>query len=431
LDCHLLNVPAGDMSAYRDDPDHFVRWLGQHQPSGQRNSFVPRRLYGEYLRSVLADVGYRAGREAFEVVTGRVTDLVALPGRRPEVRCHDGRSVAGDSVVLALGHFAPRRPARISPAAEASGRYLADPWSPTVQDLGAAEPHASVLLLGSGLTAVDVALALRSRGHRGPIVAVSRHGLLPHAHRGPEAHDRAPVALHRPLRPALPVLTARELLNALRNRAREIEAGGGDWRGAVDGLRPYSNELWSLLPDVEQRRVLRHLRSYWNVHRHRMAPQGAACVNEMLTGGQLRVLRGRIDRCELATGGLRVAIRGPGDPGTAVEDLDVDYLVNCTGPGSDVAAVGDALLDSLLARGLARPGPHRMGLAVSSDGALLGADGRPSTRLWAIGPLRQGTQWETTAVPEIRSQAAALAGLLAAAVWRGAAGPFDHYEEAV
>jgi uncharacterized NAD(P)/FAD-binding protein YdhS len=230
----------------------------------------------------------------------------------------------------------------------------------------------------------------------------------------PSALLPAPSALlSAPVSPSWPApVSARGLLHAVRQRAAQAEARGDDWRSAIDGLRGDSNQIWDRLPLVEQRRLLRHLRSYWNIHRHRMAPEVAGWIDTLRAQGQVTVTAGRLDECAMGTGGLRVTIRRR--PPAAPEILDVDYLINCTGPESDVTVLGDPLLDALLARGWAVPGRLGMGVAVSAGGALIDQAGVDSTRLWAIGSLRQGTEWETTAVPELRHQAAALAHQLTA-----------------
>lgn len=408
-DRHLLNVPAADMSAFPDDQDHFLRWLGQHHPGFDRNAFVPRGLYGDYLKAALdkARSGVDAARD-LHLVRAQVTDLTEASGGRLMLRCADRRTVACDQVVLALGNFPPRRPAAVGPAVAASDRYLSDPWAG--DGVTKIPIDASVLLLGSGLTAVDITLALAAQGHRGPLHAVSRHGLYPHAHR---VSATAPVVAESTVECAR---NARDLLHAIRTQAQAVQSTGGDWRAVVDGLRPSSNRLWAQLPPAEQRRVLRHLRSYWNVHRHRVAPAAAAGLDGLRASGQLTVTAGRLDGCVPAAAGLRVSIRSRA-PGAGGPQLGViGYLINCTGPDGDVAGTGDRLLESLLARGWARPGPHGVGLAIGADGAVRDHSGHAGGRLWALGSLRQGTTWETTAVPEIRRQAAEVAALVSQAI---------------
>lgn len=403
-DRHLLNVRAGDMSAFPHDPDDFVRWLRPYQGGVHAGSFVSRGLYGQYLKTVLREARQRRGM-SFEVVQDHVIDIARRPGRRLNLSCAQGRSLEADAVVLAVGNFAPARPSAVSPSASASGRYLGDPWSASA--LSAIAPDATVMLLGSGLTAVDTALTLSGNGHRGPILALSRHGLLPESHRDLPAGRPATA---RSLGLGAPATSARDLLVSIRQQVAAAEASGGDWRSVIDGLRGESNLIWAGLPPVEQQRVLRHLRSYWCIHRHRMAPQVAQWIGDLRAAGQFTVRAGRLLRCETGPQGLRMEVleRASREATT----MDVDYLVNCTGPQTDVRALGDPLLDSMLARGLARSGDLGMGLAVGADGAVIDGVGDASGRLWAIGSLRQGTDWETTAVPELRRQAATVAARL-------------------
>ncbi len=179
-DRHLLNVPAGDMSAYPDDPAHFARWLGHHRPGSDARSFVPRRWYGDYLRASLVEARRGAGgHRSFERVRGDVVDITRCSDRLT-LTCAGGRALEADSVVLAPGNFPPRRPHVVPVSAVATGRYIDNPWG--VDSLSGIPVDAAVLILGSGLTAVDTVLSLDDQGHRGPIRLLSRHGLLPEAH---------------------------------------------------------------------------------------------------------------------------------------------------------------------------------------------------------------------------------------------------------
>jgi uncharacterized NAD(P)/FAD-binding protein YdhS len=403
---HLLNVTAADMSARAGDPHHFVRWLRASHGGIDGSAFVPRRLYGDYLQSVLQGaIGDAPGQSSFELVRGDVIDIEPRPAGQFELRCADGRTIRAGAVVLALGNFAPRPLRAVAASVAASGRYVANPWAPGA--LSAIPNDARVLLLGTGLTAVDTALALDDRGHRGPLYAMSRHGLLPAAHLVDPSALEAPGCDTRDT-----AVSARRLVHTIRVRCRQTVDGGGDWRSVIDGLRPESCQLWAQLPAAEQRRVLRHLGTYWSIHRHRMAPQVAGWLEELRTSGRFQVAPGRLAGCSVGPGGVRVALERP-QATPAVPDT-VDYVVACTGPAADVTRLGDPLVDSLLARGLARPGSLGIGFAVTSDGALIDRAGRASEALWALGSLRQGTVWETTAVPELRGQAAALARRLGA-----------------
>ncbi|MGA5304707.1 FAD/NAD(P)-binding protein [Nucisporomicrobium flavum] len=359
---HLLNSRAGAMSADPDDPGHFARWSGAAPAE-----FRPRSEYGRYLRTVLdAAVAAHPGR--FRLRQARATRVFPEAGRGTVV-LDDGTAVRADHIVLATGGPAPARQRLGHP------NYIDDPWRPGALD--ALPPDRPVLLVGTGLTAVDVALTLTADGRRtAPVVAVSRRGLLPLTHT---------VAAAPPAAPALDdCATLRDVVRAVRAAAGDA----GDWRPVVDGMRPYLDRLWTALTADEQDAFLRHLARTWECHRHRMAPEVAARVVGLREAGLLEIRRGGVAAW----------------PGLA----DYAAVVNCAGPGRLPGSAGP-LVAGLLEAGLATPGPHQLGLAIDAQGRVVAADGRVHDRLWLIGPLRRGTQWETTAVPEIRAQARSLA----------------------
>jgi uncharacterized NAD(P)/FAD-binding protein YdhS len=370
---HLLNSRAGAMSADPDDPGHFARWAGSAP-----DEFRPRAEYGEYLRSVFAATAAEHG-DRLEVVRGRAGGLtergVRVAGTTAEIRA--------DEVVVATGNPAMAQPA----ARDGHPDYIADPWRPGVLDaIGSDVP---VLLVGAGLTAVDVALTLTADGNRdAPITAVSRRGQLPLTHSA-VAHPPARLDLDDPH-------SLRDLVRHVRAEA----ARAGDWRTVVDGLRPSMDRLWGGLTSQEQDAFLRHLARPWECHRHRMAPSVGVRIAGLREEGRL----------EVRAGGIR-SMTAPPAGGLLVElEAGVQWfgaVVNCAGPGRLPGAAG-SFARSLLDEGHARVGPHALGLDIDAGGRLVGADGRVRDGLWSIGPLRRGARWETTAVPEIRSQARAL-----------------------
>jgi uncharacterized NAD(P)/FAD-binding protein YdhS len=294
-----------------------------------------------------------------------------------------GRSLRSDAAVLALGAGAPRRPPELTNAP-----YVADPWADGA--LAKIDPSQAVVILGAGLTMVDIADALIARGHTAPIVALSRRGLAPQRHDGPPS----------PAGPAPPTAPLSQRLWRFRRLA------GDDWRIAFDGLRPHTTALWRNLDDAQRRRFLRHLRPYWEAHRHRMAPQVADRFEAWVASGALTLATGRL------TGATREAVTWRGRGETVKRRLEAAVLINATGPESDVRQTPGALLAGLLATGQARPDALRLGLDVTRDGNLIDAGGRPQCGLFAIGPLTRPAFWEATAVPDLRNHAAALAGCL-------------------
>ncbi|WP_165226295.1 FAD/NAD(P)-binding protein [Aquisphaera insulae] len=395
-EAHLLNVAAGLMSALPDEPTHFLDWLRRRDSEAGADTFAPRMVYGDYLQGLL-DEARQSGR--VEPIRDQITDLEL--GDRVALRTAAGRTIVADRVVLALGNPPPADPAGIAVAAGLRG-YVRDPWTPgALDDLAPDEP---IGLIGTGLTAVDFVVEARARGHRGPIVAISRHGFLPQAHR-PSAGPPRPHVLSagRPV-------TARALLRTVRVEARQCQSEGGDWRSVIDGIRPVAQDVWGALEGAERERFLRHLASRWDVHRHRIAPRIAALLESATRSGQLRVIAGRVESIEPA--GASVAVRVRRRDRSDPQVLTFGRLVNCTGPSRDIRDSASPLIRSLIARGIARPGPLALGLEARPSGALIGPDGATNDRLFAIGPLLKERLWETTAVRELRVQARDLAAHL-------------------
>jgi uncharacterized NAD(P)/FAD-binding protein YdhS len=376
---HLLNVPARRMSAYSEDPDHFTRWF-EARGGGGPEDFAPRMLYGDYLVAQLAEAG-------IEAVRGEAADLAG-----GTVRLADGRALAADAVVLAPGNFRPATPRGIDPAALGEA-WIENPWAGGLEGLGARD---IVLLLGTGLTAVDVALTLDATGFKGRIVALSRRGLAPRAH-GPREPMVAPAE-------ALPAACV-ALLRRVRARSEEL-----GWRSAVHELRSVTQAIWAAASPAERRRFLRHLRPWWDVHRHKVAPAVGARIEAMQAEARLAVAAGKLVSAEAVEEGARVSFRMRG--GEAVETLRVARIVNCTGPECDIVRAGEPLLAALLAARRIRQDSLGIGIEVDADCRAIGADGAASDTLAVIGPVTRGTFWESVAVPDIRAQAEQVAARL-------------------
>ena len=304
------------------------------------------------------------------------------------------------AVVLALGNLPPLPPP-LSDSVAHSPRFLGDPWE--VDGMARIPVSAPVLVIGTGLTMVDFVISLDERGHHGPITALSRHGLLPrsHARTGPPVRWEAA---------ALPRAMA-ALLAMVRHRVCDEVTQGGDWRQVIDGLRPHVERIWKDLSHDQRRRFLRHLRPWWDVHRHRLAPQIAQRLTTHLASRRLLVHAGHVCAIDAIDQALELAWRPRGQ--SAVIHLRGAYVVNCAGPASDFHRIRQKLLRELREDGLLRPDPLRLGLDVTDDLRVVDAKGHPSERLFAIGPLTRGHFWEVTAVPEIRRQCEALAQHLA------------------
>ena len=394
---HLLNVRAKNMSAYADVSDHLLRWAQRHYSSSVKpDDFLPRPVYGQYISSQLREAisSYPA---AFRCIRDEAISAAPTAGRT-EIRLKSSPAIIADKVVLALGNFPPAD-LQIPGKSATSSRYVSNPWS--ADAFKDAAHDNSVLLIGSGLTSVDVTVELRARGFEGTIHMLSRRGLLPQRH---AAVPFPPFPTENTPR------TIRGLVRLIRLQVKKAEERGSNWRAVVDSLRPVTQQIWRSLPLAEQRRFLRHLRSYWDVHRHRIAERIADQLTLQLRSGHIQTHAGLIIEYEEHSTCVEVTYRErkSGHP----KKLLVDRVVNCTGPEGDYRRVSSPLLLDIMERGLVRPDALSLGLDVADDGAVVDTQGSPSSLLYALGPLRRGKLWESIAVPELRVQVAALASLL-------------------
>lgn len=398
---HLLNVPAGRMGALADDPGDFLSWLRTQSQIPAWDDFLPRLTYGAYLRQRLIQARRSAERVKLRVVTDAVRNLRPGADGRYMVDHGSGDPWEADWVVLATGNAPPAPLGGVDTALEADGRYVNDPWAPGA--LASLTGRGHVLVVGTGLTMIDVAMTLTSEA-RGAVrvEAISRHGLLPTGHR----ITRCPA----PPQIATPPATALGLVRLVRAHVAAVEADRGDWRGGIDSLRSATGPLWRALPIAQRRRLLRHAVRYWEIHRHRMAPELARRVQAQIDLGNLRITRARLVGAEPSGPRVRALLDPAHAAGPdAARQVTVDAVVNCTGPCGDIDRAASPLLRTLRSAGLVRPDPLHLSLDTDAEGRVIDSDGRSHERLLAMGPLRRGEGWETTAMPEIRQQGGAAA----------------------
>jgi uncharacterized NAD(P)/FAD-binding protein YdhS len=398
---HLLNVPASRMSAIADDQDHFAAWLSSRAETAAYTprSFVPRKIYGDYLKDQLAQaLNDTSGPVHTRVEQARVSSLSrAIKGW--QLTLADGRTMFATQAVIATGNEPPRRLPLQGPVA--SHQLLNDPWDEHAKAL--IRDDADVVLVGSGLTAIDVALELLGRGHKGRIMMLSRHGLLPRVH-------SSAMLSGSWLFPPYPS-SVRDLMRRIRAEASRIPGLEG-WRTAIDSMRPNLPAIWEALSPADRVRFLRHVRPHWEVHRHRMAPEVATQMNSAIGAGAISPEKGRLVRISNSSKGrLNLAIRRL----SKEFQVDADFVVNCTGPDCNPSVSRNPLITSLLEKGIVRPDPLRLGLDTSAEERLIAADGSAHPDLYAVGPAARGRLWEVTAIPEIRTQVTRLSRLLAPA----------------
>lgn len=399
---HLLNVPAGNMSAWPDRPNDFVNWAAERHGNARAADFLPRAWYGEYVReTMLAEASAGNAAAKLDVVFDEVRRVARHPERGWMVHLARGSSLRADAVVLAIGHRPPSDPI----GAQWTGprtRFIANPWRPFAMNMvGSDEP---VVVLGSGLTAVDTVLSLAQEARRAPITLISRHGLVP------QAHTAAPVAPAR-LQSLVADLVAmpggvsvRTVFRMLRDKVRLLARAGVDWRSVVDGLRPHTAALWKAMPTNERRRLLARLRVFWEVHRHRMASAVAERFSGMVERGEVRVVAGSVEAATADFDAVRLTIRERG--GNRHFEMLAGWVINCTGPTPSNSAESNPVIGSLLVDGWLRRDELALGIETADDGNAIDAGGNEVRDLLVVGTLRKPALWESTAVPELRLQAA-------------------------
>jgi uncharacterized NAD(P)/FAD-binding protein YdhS len=392
---NLLNVAAGNMSAFPDDMGHFVRWLERHWPGSSAATFAPRMLYGNYLAGIFDET-----INTSDQIDYFPTIAIGLTRKEDSWMIHldNGSSIEARSVVLALGNLLlPNDPIDFSGA---ESNYYRNPWSQEItKNL---ESDAPVLLIGTGLTMVDVALSLREAGHHGIIHAISRHGRLYQSHK---PHQSRPL-------PELPK-EFKSPVHALRWIRREIktaESTGSDWRVVIDSLRPHTTTIWRGWNQAQRESFLRHARNLWDIHRHRMSPEVSDQLNTLIENGTLVIHRGRL--VSVAPNGYNAIVAWEDTNTDELHTLNVARIINCTGPSRDIMRVQSSLVVDLLASGWIKPDPLHLGLETDPCGRLMSKNRNVAPGLYTLGPLRIAGLWESIAIPEIRNQALDLARLI-------------------
>jgi uncharacterized NAD(P)/FAD-binding protein YdhS len=400
---YVLNVPAARMSASSAEPDDLIEYLRRREPHASGASYVSRQLYGEYLADYL-----RLAEEAapphvrLERVTCEVTSLRPLDRYGPVLVCAGGRQWLADQVVLACGDPPPAvRPYAVEVANHSA--YVRDPYRQAIKR----SSEKIVFLIGTGPTMVDLAEALAEANPGVQLIAVSRHGLLPASQaevsRGTQTEARVQFA------PASP-LSLRGLVAQVRRLIREKQSQGQDWRDTIVQLRSAVPRLWHGLDEAERRRFLRHVRVYWDIHRHRLPPTVAANLRALQASGQLQVRAGWIKGLTSNGAGITVQwiARGQREP----QELRVDRVIDCSGPGGRLEQTTDVLLRNLQHTGIATADALGLGLRTASHGALVDSEGVGATQLFYLGPMLRADHWEATAVGELRQHAEGLAAVL-------------------
>ena len=396
-DCWRLNVPASRMSAFPEWPDDFLEWARGHDPQVQGGDFLPRSWYGNYLSERLETARKRSPRWLkFERIRTRATSL-RVEDDTARIGLADGESIEADRVLLALGNSPTAGPL---PSVQATDDALSMHW---LEDLPSYVPR--VLFVGTGLTMVDAMLALQEQRPDSRAIAISRHGLLPMPH----DHEHAQRS-----RFDAKSLARGPLSQRLREFREQVAASSDDWRSVLQRVREDFPVLWRAAPRRMRRRFLRHLRAWWDVHRHRLPEATFQHIHALRERKRLEIAAGRILSTKRIKGGTIVTWRPRGSDNFR-EEL-VDAVVNVTGPDSNPTRSGCTLVQSLMEQGLCQPDELGLGWNTDLNGRLLDRMGDASGVLYYVGPLLRAKHWEATAVPDLRVHVQITAHALAASL---------------
>jgi uncharacterized NAD(P)/FAD-binding protein YdhS len=400
VDEHLLNVRATAMGLNSPEPTEFLDFARRHLPDARGGDFLPRRLYGDYLEARVARAfegasfrGIRASRLRTEIDA-----IEPLPGGGYRLVDSAGYPSEANLVVVATGALPNRALPYVDETLIEAGRYVLDPWQWLSANTLPFEKLRKVLIVGSGLSAVDLALSVTERWPQVHATMLSRRGRLP------AAHNRDAQLPAEGLAELIADLRERPELRRWTRLVRAHCDEADDWRGVIDGLRHATPQLWRSLPADDRRRFLRHLRSAWEIGRHRMPPQVARRVLELQADRRLEAQAGRIRSLRAGRHNRPVLTWTRGPQHEVAEVARYDLVLQAVGMDTDARVSTHPLVRSLLQNELARADANGLGLEVDADGRL-----DPAQRIWTLGALCRGRDWESTAIPEIRQQARTIA----------------------
>jgi len=400
-----LNVNVEGMTLYENEPLHFFRWILANVPTENlpddfsRRSFVSRHWFGDYLSSELQNILDANPQHEVSFVYDEVTRVAQRHTLVDAITAHGDR-YRFNRLVLALGNFLPATVASDDLNYVHQLGYEADPWRDGLLDDIAL--NEKVLFLGSGLTTVDLLINLKLREHDGQVYVLSRNGRLPSVHndKEPQAVDWNENDFNQGLL---------HLLRVVRSRMTTALRHGHDWRNVIDSLRVHTPAVWRNLSADDKRIFLQRLRVFWETHRHRMTPTSYRFLRESFDEDNIALVAGNVKNISVRKNGFIVTYRVKGPQ---LRTLFVNRIVNCTGPESNYRNIDRPLVQGMLRDGLAAQDALSLGLLCDDRGRLINADRKVSDELYALGPLRRGVEWESTALREIRRQASDLASLL-------------------
>jgi len=393
-----LNVPAGRMSVFNHLPDDFYYWLKNKRQAAAdieitKDSFVSRRWYGDYITERISNAAEQASHINFQIVTDEVTDVNFDTTQDAYAVLSGGNIQLFNYLVFATGNEPPAEVFKPEETAGLNGHYIRNPWitDPFKGIIGSED----LLIIGTGLTMVDHVVSLHKRGHTGKIFCFSRNGYLPLPHT--DAHQNfvfefnsQPKQLH-------------DVFSEVRKNVAVAGRKNIQWQNTLDAMRGKTSRIWKLMSLDARQMFLKRLRSFWEIHRHRMPPLSAETLSALVEAGQLQLLSGRSAGVESTNG--KVVFRYLPKGSKEAHSITVHRVINCTGPSGDYLKSDNSLLKNMLNKGWMKQDDLKIGIVTGVRGEIIQNNGVVLQNAFSIGPLRKATEWESTAIREIRMQA--------------------------
>lgn len=397
-DLHLLNVPAGKMGAFHDDIENFYKWIKEHYSQFKADDFVPRRIYGEYLDSIFSEYKKKALSKNIQLneINDKAIDITII-NNRYQVAFKYHEMIIADKVILATGNFPPRNISVTTPEFYKSESYFQNPWGEKVFEK---LTDNNILLIGSGLTMVDLVLSLFQRNYHGKVYVISPHGYIPRVH---EKTQDYPYFFDENNLPE----TVKHAFKIIKNEIKKAEKQGISWHSVVDSIRPFTQKIWLNFSTEEKNKFMKYLRHRWGVLRHRMAPQVSEIFNSLLKNKQIEIFAGKIISFDESENNIKVVFKNR--KSNNIQEIRVEKVINCTGPESDITRIDDQLIKNLLEKKLIKPDSIKLGIDASPTGNILNENNEVEKNFFTIGNNLKGVLWESTAVPELRQQSYILA----------------------
>lgn len=409
FDSLKLNAPYFSMSISATNEKHFPEWLQgkeEYREILEEGPIVPRSIYGKYLTDTLHTAMEKAGQDIeCEIVYKEVVDINKISNDQYEVVTEEDQVFVFDFVLLTVGG-SQSDPYQLM----GESGYIHTPY-PAKETLANISKSDTVAILGTRLTGIDMALALRQKGHEGSIFMLSKNGRLPtivdkhdfyqtqfftfeNAHRFVQEHDGV-ISLRQVVRfmrkefksAALDwrdiLLDRREWHDDVETVRQRIDVASDKlqtWFDMLFGMLPVLASIWNYIPQRDKQFL--HGKYMADFTRQQMAFPliNAMPIYDMLVSGQLHILGG-IDAVRKEEHTFHVTLNDG-------QDMTCDHIINATGFSHDVSK--NSLINRLLTKGYLVQ-DHSGGIQVDyNSGAVIDKDGKQDNTFRAIGHLAHG-----------------------------------------